>query len=298
MSHDVTDLSRRLADEVAVITGGCQGIGLASAERLAAEGAAVAVIDLNDGQARAAARELVARGRKAIGIGCDVSKRHQVREAIAQVVEEFGRLTILVNNAGIIRVAPFAEITDEVWAQVLDVNLNGMFIVAQEATRQMRAQGFGRVVNMSSVSAHIAHSGQAAYAVTKAGIEAMTRAMAVELAPFGISVNAIAPGPITTSFAGGSLSAAAEEDRIRRIPLRRFGQPAEVAGVVALLPVTPRTSLVPSFSLMVGSVGRASAAESRSLSLRGPFNRRRAVLQGMSGPETRRGAHRGTRRGD
>jgi 3-oxoacyl-[acyl-carrier protein] reductase len=230
-----TDLTRRLAGEVALITGGCQGIGRAIAARLASEGAAVAILDQNEDGARSTAQELKARGREAIALGCDVSDRSQVHSAIADVAEHFGRLTVLVNNAGIIRLAPFVETTDEMWAEVLRVNLTGMFIVAQEAARLMTAQRSGRIVNMASVSAQLAHSGQTAYAVTKAGIEAMTRVMAFELAPFGIIVNAIAPGTIATSFSGGSLSEEAVARRIRRIPLGRFGDPAEVAGVVALL---------------------------------------------------------------
>jgi 3-oxoacyl-[acyl-carrier protein] reductase len=235
MNHDDTDLTRRLAGEVALITGGSQGIGRATAARLAAEGAAVAILDLDADGARNAAEELVASGRRAIAIGCDVRERSQVHAAVAGIVERFGQLTVLVNNAGIIRLAPFVETTDEMWSDVLGVNLTGTFIVAQQAARQMIAQRRGRIINMASVSAHIAHSGQAAYAVSKAGIEAMTRIMAFELAPFGITVNAVAPGTIATSFSGGSLSEEAVAERTRRIPLGRLGNPAEVAGIVALL---------------------------------------------------------------
>ena len=230
-----TDLTARLAGEVALVTGGSQGIGRAIAIRLASEGASVAILDLDESGARHAAGELAAHGRNAIAIGCDVSDRSQVRAAIAEVVGHFGRLTVLVNNAGIIRLAPFVEMTDDIWTQVMSVNLTGTFIVAQEAARQMTPQHYGRIINMASVSAHIAHSGQTAYAVTKAGIEAMTRVMAFELAPSGIIVNAVAPGTIATSFSGGSLSEDAVTQRVRRIPLGRFGEPEEVAGVVALL---------------------------------------------------------------
>jgi 3-oxoacyl-[acyl-carrier protein] reductase len=229
------DLTKRLANEVALVTGGSRGIGRATAARLAAEGATVAILDQDHDGARDAAQELIASGGKSVGIGCDVGERDQVRAAVADVVRHFGRLTVLVNNAGIIRLGAFLDMTDEVWAQVLRVNLNGMFVVAQEATRQMKNQGLGRVINMSSVSAHVAHSGQIAYSVTKAGIEAMTRTMAVELAPFGITVNAVAPGAIDTNFSAGQLTADAKAQRIARIPLGRFGDPAEVAGVVAFL---------------------------------------------------------------
>ena len=190
---------------------------------------------MNEDEAKSAAGQLRAGGRKAIAIGCDVRQRSQVHSAVTEVVERFGRLTVLVNNAGIIRLAPFVETTDEMWSHVLGVNLTGMFIMAQEAARQMTAQRSGRIINMASVSAQIAHSGQTAYAVSKAGIEAMTRVMAFELAPSGITVNAVAPGTIVTSFSGGSLTENAIMERTRRIPLGRFGDPAEVAGVVAFL---------------------------------------------------------------
>ncbi|HEY6295962.1 MAG TPA: SDR family NAD(P)-dependent oxidoreductase [Streptosporangiaceae bacterium] len=235
MNQGGTDLTQRLAGEVALITGASRGIGRATARRLASEGAAVAILDQDEAGARSAADEITASGRPAIAIACDVRDRSRVREAIASVAERFGALTVLVNNAGIIRLAPFIETTDEMWSHVLGVNLTGMFIVAQEAARPMIGQRHGRIVNMASVSARIAHSGQTAYAVSKAGIEAMTRAMAFELAPFGITVNAVAPGTIATSFSGASLSGQAAAERTRRIPAGRFGDPEEVAAVIAFL---------------------------------------------------------------
>jgi 3-oxoacyl-[acyl-carrier protein] reductase len=229
------EFARRLAGEVALVTGGAQGIGLAAAARLASEGAAVVIADADSERASRAAAELAARGQPVTAIGCDVRDRLAVRSAISRVAERHGALTVLVNNAGIIRLAPFLDLTDETWSEVLGVNLTGMFIVGQEAARPMAARGSGRIINMASVSARIAHSGQTAYAVAKAGIEALTRAMAVELAPAGITVNAVAPGTIVTNFSGGSLSPEAVAERIRRIPLGTFGQPADVAGVVAFL---------------------------------------------------------------
>jgi 3-oxoacyl-[acyl-carrier protein] reductase len=235
LAHADSDLGGRLVGEVALITGASQGIGRAVALRLASEGAAVAVLARNGINVRAVANEVTGAGGEAIPIVCDVTNRPQVHSAIKTVVERFGRLTVLVNHAGIIQLAPFLEMTDETWAEVLRVNLGGMFIVAQEAARQMTTQLLGRIVNMSSASAHIAHSGQAAYAASKAGIEALTRSMALELAPFGITVNAVAPGTIVTGFSGGALSKEASAERIRRIPLGRFGDPSEVASVVAFL---------------------------------------------------------------
>ena len=194
-----------------------------------------AILDRKADDARAVVEELVAEGRAAVAIGCDVTDRSQVSAALRSVVEAFGRLTVLVNNAGIIQLAPFVEMTDTMWGEVLNVNLTGMFIVAQEAVRHMSTHGSGRIINMASASAHVAHSGQAAYAVSKAGIEALTRIMAFELAPLGIIVNAVAPGTIETSFSGASLSEEAAAKRIRRIPVGRFGTPSEVASVIAFL---------------------------------------------------------------
>jgi NAD(P)-dependent dehydrogenase (short-subunit alcohol dehydrogenase family) len=235
MTRRDTYLVRRLAGDVAIITGASQGIGRAIALRLASEGAAVAILARNEKNVRAVAEEVAVAGGQAIAIACDVTDRSQVHSSIDAVMERFGRLTVLVNHAGIIQLAPFLEITDEMWAEVVKVNLTGMFIVAQEAGRQMMKQRSGRIVNMGSASAHIAHSGQAAYAVTKAGIEALTRSMAFELAPFGITVNAVAPGTIVTGLSSGLLSKEAAAERTRRIPLGRFGDPSEVAAVVAFL---------------------------------------------------------------
>jgi NAD(P)-dependent dehydrogenase (short-subunit alcohol dehydrogenase family) len=229
------DLTRRLANEVAIVTGGAQGIGRAVATRLTAEGASVAILDVNAAGAQAAAAALVADGRQAIGLACDVTNREQVHAAIAAVLTQFGRLSVLVNNAGIVRRAHFLELTDPVWAEVLGVNLTGTFIVAQEAARVMVTQRAGRIVNMASVAAEIAHGNQTVYAVSKAGIAAMTRNMAFDLAPFGIGVNAIAPGTIATDFAIGALSEEARARRLQRIPIGRFGDTTDVAAAAAFL---------------------------------------------------------------
>jgi len=229
------DLTQRLANDVALITGGAGSIGRAIAARLAAEGAAVALAGRNGARANEAAAALAADGYRALGLACDVRNRGEVRSAIGATLAKFGRLTILINHAGIVRRTPFLELTDEVWGEMLGVNLTGAFIVGQETARVMVAQGSGRIVNMASVAARIAHRNQTAYAVTKAGIEAMTRTMAFELAPLGIQVNAVAPGTIANAFAIGPLPEDARARRIDRIPVGRFGDPAEVAACVAFL---------------------------------------------------------------
>ncbi|HEY6057982.1 MAG TPA: SDR family NAD(P)-dependent oxidoreductase, partial [Candidatus Limnocylindrales bacterium] len=226
------DLTRRLAGDVAVVTGGSHGIGLAIAHRLSAEGASVAILARNEVRSRAAADEIVSRGGVAIAIACDVTKREQVQAAIDGVIAHFGKVSVLVNDAGIFRSASFLDTTDQMWTELVNTNLMGMFIVGQVCARQMVSQGSGRIVNMSSSAAHIAHSDQTVYAVSKAGIEGLTRAMAFELAPLGIGVNAVAPGTIETSFSVGALSAEAIAERVRRIPIGRLGTAEEVAAVV------------------------------------------------------------------
>lgn len=229
------DLTRRLAGEVAVVTGGSRGIGRAIVDRLSAEGASVAILARDGDRSQAVADDLVGRGGAAIALSCDVSKRDQVQAAIDTVIARFGKVSVLVNGAGIFRSAAFLDTSDEVWSELLDVNLAGMFIVGQVCARQMVRQGSGRIVNLSSSAANIAHSDQTVYAVSKAGIEALTRAMAFELAPLGIGVNAVAPGTIETSFSVGALSDEALAERRRRIPLGRLGLAQEVAAVVAFL---------------------------------------------------------------
>jgi NAD(P)-dependent dehydrogenase (short-subunit alcohol dehydrogenase family) len=225
----------RLTGETAIVTGGGQGIGRAIARRLSADGAAVAILDINAETGKAVAAELGADGGRAIFVPCDVRKRAEVRAALDQVAQTFEGITILVNNAGIGRRAPFLELSDETWHAVLEVNLTGAFIVAQEACRHMARAGRGSVINLGSAAAHMAHSEQAVYSVSKAGLEALTRVMAFELAPAGVRVNAVSPGTIATEFLAGMLTPDARTAREQRIPVGRLGTPEEVADVIAFL---------------------------------------------------------------
>jgi len=228
-------VSPRLAGQVAIITGGGRGIGEVIAKRLAMEGASIAILELDPESGRRVASELTATGARALWRQCDVTKRDVVRQTFDSVLHHFGDVTILVNNAGIGRRAPFLELADEAWHDVLGVNLTGTFIVSQEVCRHMAKTGRGAVVNLGSAAAHMAHSDQAAYSVSKAGLEALTRVMAFELAPIGIRVNAVAPGTIATEFLAGMLTDEAKAERVRRIPAGRLGTPEEVASVVAFL---------------------------------------------------------------
>lgn len=226
---------RRLIGEVALVTGGAQGIGRAVAMRLAEEGASVAIFDTNEELGNRTANDLAVRSLASLFVPCDIRDRGQVRRAITRTEDKLGAITALVNNAGIGRRGRFLDLDDDTWATVLGVNLTGTFIVAQEVCRSMARNRKGCVVNMGSVSAYIAHSELTPYSVSKAGILALTRLMAFELAPFGIRVNAVAPGTIATEFVSKMLEPEAQAERERRIPMARFGTPEEVAGTVAFL---------------------------------------------------------------
>lgn len=224
-----------LSGEIAVVTGGGGGLGRAIAQRLTLDGAAVAILDVDAAAGQRVASELRGEGRQTLSIECDVRQRTQIRAAVEAVAGAWGKISILVNVAGIGTRAPFLELTDDAWQEVLAVNLTGTFMASQETARHMMRTGGGSIINMGSAAAHMAHSEQAVYATSKAGLEALTRAMAFELAPLGIRVNAIAPGTIETEFLTEMLTAEARAERVRRIPMGRLGTPEDVASVVAFL---------------------------------------------------------------
>ena len=225
----------RLKGEVAIVTGAGQGIGRAIAIRLNREGATVAILDKNPETGEATAAKLRELGGRAKFAKCDVTDRESVREVVKIVEAEFGPVSTLVNNAGIGVRGRFLDLSQDSWESVLSVNLTGSFTVSQEVCRGMVCTGRGSIVNVGSAAAQMAHSEQAAYSVSKAGIEALTRVMAFELAPVGIRVNAVAPGTIATEFLSGMLTDQARREREQRIPMGRLGTPEEVADVVAFL---------------------------------------------------------------
>lgn len=231
-----SDESRlRLQDHVVIVTGAGGGIGSAIAARLVLEGAKVAILDRDATAGAAAANRLAGTAGAAAFFHCDVTRREEVRRSVAGVIDRWGKVTGLVNNAGIGRRAPFLELPDDAWDAVIGVNLTGAFIVAQEACRAMVKGGGGAVVNMASIAGHMAHSDQSVYSVSKAGLEALTRAMAFELAPLGLRANAVSPGTILTEFLDGMLTEEARSARVQRIPSGRLGKPEEVAATVAFL---------------------------------------------------------------
>jgi 3-oxoacyl-[acyl-carrier protein] reductase len=230
----------RLDGRVALITGAARGIGAATAQRLATEGARVAIADLDGPGAEQSAAQIAQAGGEALAVTCDVSDNTSVQAAFTAVVERFGQLDILVNNAGIIRDNLLFKMTDDDWERVLNVHLRGAFLCSRAAQAVMTPRTYGRIISLSSTSA-LGNRGQANYSAAKAGLQGLTRTMAIELGPFGITVNAVAPGFIATDMTRataermGVSMEAFEAGAAQMIPLRRVGQPSEVASVIAFL---------------------------------------------------------------
>jgi 2-hydroxycyclohexanecarboxyl-CoA dehydrogenase len=227
------------APKVGIVTGGGSGIGLAIAERLAADGIAVAVLDRDGGAADEAAAKLSAAGGTATGVAVDVTDRPGLEAAVAEVADRLGPPTILVNNAGLQGFEPFLKITPERWAQILEVNLTGTFHCCQVVLPHMLAAGWGRIVNISSSSAQGGQPLMAHYVSPKAGVIGLTKALALEFGPKGITVNTIPPGFIDTpmlrdSEAKGHLGGGVDE-HAQRTPVRRVGRPEDIAAATAFL---------------------------------------------------------------
>jgi 3-oxoacyl-[acyl-carrier protein] reductase len=225
-------------DRVALVTGGAQGIGAAIAARLAADGAKVGVLDLNKDAAQATVDQITGIGGTAIALGADVSKADQVQAAVDELVGQYGSLAILVNNAGVLRDNLLFKMTEEDWTTVMDVHLRGAFLCSKTAQKHMVEQKYGRIISMSSTSA-IGNRGQANYSTAKAGLQGLTKTLAIELGPFGITANAIAPGFIETAMTKataertGTTIEAMREAVAANIPVRRGGVPADIANTAA-----------------------------------------------------------------
>jgi 3-oxoacyl-[acyl-carrier protein] reductase len=248
-----------LAGQVVLVTGGGRGIGKAIALRFAHEGADVGVLDIEHETAEATAHEIRELGRRAVGSTADVSDPDAVSAAVTEIVGELGKLDILVNNVGIETRAPFLEITPDDWQRQLDVNLSGTFYCTQAAAREMAKRSYGRVVNISSVAGLIGPIDLAAYGTAKAGILGLTRAAALDLADHGITVNAIAPGPIETELMLGAWTAEALKERPQHGAIARFGTVDEIAHT-ALFLASPESGFITGVTISVDGGAVSSGA--------------------------------------
>jgi len=228
-----------LSGKVAIVTGARRGIGKGIALALAQAGADVVVSDINLEDCQKVVEEIEGLGRRGLAVKCDVTQKLEVDGMIQKTVEEFGKVDILVNNAGIVEFKPFLELTEEDWDKVLAVNLKGYFLCAQAAAREMVKQKWGRIINIASIASgqvgvgfpQIAH-----YCASKGGIVALTEALALELSPLGINVNAIGPGVIETDMTKGMLSdEKTKQGILLRTPKGRVGQPRDIGAAAVFL---------------------------------------------------------------
>jgi NAD(P)-dependent dehydrogenase (short-subunit alcohol dehydrogenase family) len=225
-----------LAGRVVVVTGGGGGLGSAMARGIAGAGGAVAVADADLARAERVASELVASGARAVAVGVDVTDRASVTAMVETVTGRLGAVDGLVNSHGVTRRGAAADYKLEDWERILAVNLTGTFLCCQAVGTAMLARGRGRIVNITSIAGHIGYPGAVAYAASKGGVVMLTKVLAVEWAPRGVHVNAIAPSWFETSWASLADQEPGYRDRVMaRIPVRRFGQPDELAGAAVFL---------------------------------------------------------------
>ncbi len=231
----------RFDGRVAVITGAARGIGFGIAQRFAAEGASVAILDLDEASAQDAADRLeLNEGARAIGVGCDVANGAAAESAVARTVDELGAIHILVNNAGVTRDNLLFKMTEEDWDLVMGVHLKGAFNMTKAAQSRFVEQKYGKIINLSSVNA-LGARGQANYSAAKMGIQGFTRTLGIELGPFGINANAVAPGFIVTEMTDATARRLKlEPEELQRLnaeatPVRRVGHPEDIAAAAAFL---------------------------------------------------------------
>jgi 3-oxoacyl-[acyl-carrier protein] reductase len=230
----------KLDGRVAFVTGAGRGIGAASALRLAEDGASVVLADIDPEGCGQVAAEIEKAGSQALAVSCNVAEKEAVESAVRQTVERFGRLDILVNNAGVLRDNLLFKMSDDDWETVMNVHLKGAFHCSRAAQAHMVQQKYGRIISLSSVSA-LGNRGQANYSTAKAGLQGLTRTLAIELGPFGITANAVAPGFIDTEMTRATARRQGHDPQqviemaVKSIPVRRVGQPRDVANVICFL---------------------------------------------------------------
>ena len=229
-----------MTQKVAIVTGSARGIGAATARRLAADGMAVAVLDLDEAACAGTVKEIEDAGGRALAVGADVSQTEQVLAAVERVAAELGGPAVLVNNAGVLRDNLLFKMSDSDWDTVLGVHLRGAFLMTRAAQKYMVEQRYGRIVNLSSSSA-LGNRGQVNYSAAKAGLQGLTKTLAIELGPFGITANAVAPGFIVTDMTAATATRIGvsfedfQRNRAELIPVRRVGQPEDVANTISFL---------------------------------------------------------------
>lgn len=221
----------RLKEKVAIVTGAGQGIGEGIAKRLAKENCKIVVTDIDESNAQRVAEEIKQAGQNAIAIKCDVSKKDEVDNLVSKTVETYGNLDILVNNAGVYPYKPFADMKEEDWDKVLDINLKSVFLTSQAASKVMKEGS--KIVDISSIAAFVGFPNLSHYCASKGGVNGFMRALALELAPKKINVNAVAPGAIDTP--GAASSEEQKKQTVMTIPLKRMGEPEDIANAVLFL---------------------------------------------------------------
>src|ERR1700728_19616 len=225
---------------VAIVTGAARGIGAATARRLASDGMAVGVLDLDEAACAGTVKEITDAGGRALAVGADVSKTEHVQKAVDRIAEELGAPTVLVNNAGVLRDNLLFKMSDEDWDTVLGVHLRGAFLMSRAVQKHMVDQHYGRIVNLSSSSA-LGNRGQANYAAAKAGMQGFTKTLAIELGKFGITANAVAPGFIATDMTAATAARIGmnfddfQKMAAANTPVQRIGEPDDVAHAISFL---------------------------------------------------------------